>query len=70
MPGGRGEDVDDEEILRVLDQLADPYATSSDVAGQLPIGREQTRVRLVALREEGRVVGHKLAGAWLWKPAE
>lgn len=50
---GRPPDVTNKEILEVFRQSADPFLFTSEVADDLPIGRDGARKRLQKLAEDG-----------------
>ena len=52
---GRPPDVTDEEILCVFQESDDPVLFTGDVADELPIGHNGTRMRLTELEEEGHL---------------
>lgn len=65
------ETVTPERVLDALVATAAPVATASDVAGELGCTREAARVKLVSLKESGRVERKKVGGAAVvWWPAD
>lgn len=65
---GRNQQVTDEELMTVLRNRDEPFATAADVAEEVAIGRRAVHNRLHGLMKEGYINARKIGNRVVWYP--
>lgn len=63
---GRPEKESDGDILRAIESVDEPFATTSEVADNLDIKKEGTLKRLHDLSDRGLVGSRQIGGPYVW----